>query len=111
MVKRISNIRSNVEDLKNILICDLFYKVALNIAKTFLETERGNKYILVVIDHYSKWFETKIVFDHIATTIVVFFKEEIICRYGVPKYVLIDNGGEWSIEFDHLCKVYGIHHQ
>jgi hypothetical protein len=67
---------------------------------------------LVAIDHYSNWFETKVILDHIATIIVVFFfEEEIICKYGVPKYVLIDNGGEWSIEFDHLCKVYGIHHQ
>lgn len=53
MVKRIGNIRLDVEDLKNIPICDLFYIVALNIAKSFLETKRGNKCILVVIDHYS----------------------------------------------------------
>ncbi len=66
---------------------------------------------MVVIDHYSKWFETKVVLDHIATTIVVFFEKKNNYRYGVPKYVLTNNGGEWSIEFDHLCKVYGIHHQ
>jgi len=54
MVKYTSNIRFDVEDLKNILVCDLFYKVALDTTKSFLETERGNKYILVVIDHYSK---------------------------------------------------------
>jgi hypothetical protein len=53
MVKRIGNIRLDVEDLKNIPICDLFYIVALNIAKSFLETKRGNKCILVAIDHYS----------------------------------------------------------
>jgi hypothetical protein len=111
MVKCINNIRSNLEDLKNILICDLFYKVALDIAKSFPKIERGNKYILVIIDHYSKWSETKVVLDHIATTIVAFFEEDFICEYGVLKHVFTDNAGEWSIEFDYLFKVYSIHHQ
>jgi hypothetical protein len=26
-------------------------------------------------------------------------------------FVLIDNGGEWGVEFDVMCKDYGIHHQ
>ncbi len=38
MVKYTNNIRSDVEDLKNILVCDLFYKVALDTTKSFLET-------------------------------------------------------------------------
>jgi hypothetical protein len=54
MVKRISNIRSDVEDFKNILVCDLFYIIALDISKPLLETEMGNKYILVLFYHYSK---------------------------------------------------------
>ncbi len=54
MVKHIGNIILDVEYLKNILVCDLFYKVALDTAKLFPKTEKVNKYILVVIDHYSK---------------------------------------------------------
>ncbi len=73
MVEHIGNIRLDVEYLKNILVCDLFYKVALDTAKLFPKTEKVNKYILVVIDHYSKWSETKVVLDHIVITIVVFF--------------------------------------
>jgi len=56
----------------------------------------------VAIDHYSKWHEAKLVLDHIASMVVRFLEEEIICRYEVLKFVLIDNGGEWSIEFDNL---------
>ncbi len=35
----------------------------------------------------------------------------MICRYGAPKFVLTDNGGEWAAEFDVMCKDYGIQHQ
>ncbi len=48
-----------MEDLKNVFICDLFYRVAFVIVGPFLETNQSNKYILVVIEHYSKWCEAK----------------------------------------------------
>jgi hypothetical protein len=39
-----------------------------------------------------------------------FIKEEIICKFGVPKYVLIDNGRQWMAKFDMMCKFFGITH-
>jgi hypothetical protein len=38
--------------MKNILVYDLFYKVALDIAKPLYEIKDGNRYVLVAIDHY-----------------------------------------------------------
>jgi hypothetical protein len=105
------NIRSGDEQLKSIPICDLFHRVALDTAGPLPETKSGNKYILVAIDHYSKWCEAKAVADHGAKTTARFLKDDIICRYGVPKFVLTDNGGEWAAEFDLMCKDYGIQHQ
>lgn len=40
-----------------------------------------------------------------------FLKSEVICRFGVPNYTLTNNGIEWSIKFDQICKNYGISHQ
>jgi hypothetical protein len=34
-----------------------------------------------------------------------FWNIEVICRFGVPKYVLINNILEWAIELDQLCKI------
>jgi hypothetical protein len=67
--------------------------------------------VLVAIDHYSKWCEAKVVADHGAGTAARFLEDEVICRYGVPRFVLIDNGGEWAAEFDTMCSDYNIHHQ
>jgi hypothetical protein len=71
----------------------------------------GNKYILVAIDHYLKWCEAKAVVDHGAKTVARFLEDEIICRYGVPKFVLTNNGEEWAAEFNAMCRDYAIQHQ
>jgi len=42
----------------------------------------------------------KAVMDHDAETTTMFLENEVICRFGVLKYILIDNGIERSIEFD-----------
>jgi len=58
------SIRSGDEQLKNIPICDLFHRVALDTTGPLPKTKSGNKYILVAIDHYSKWCAVKAVADH-----------------------------------------------
>jgi hypothetical protein len=49
--------RFGIEEMKSIPICDLFYCVAMDIARPLLKTTNGNKYVLVAINHYSKWCE------------------------------------------------------
>jgi hypothetical protein len=69
MVRRVGNICFKGEELKNTLVCEPLYRVALDIAGPFLETKGGNKYISVAIDDYSKWCETKVVLNHRVKTI------------------------------------------
>ncbi len=111
LVKSEGNVRSGDERLKSIPICDLFYRVAMDTVGPLPETKAGNKYILVAIDHYSKWCEAKAVADHGARTATRFLEDDLICRYGVLGFVLTDNGGEWSAEFEAMCKDYSIQHQ
>ncbi len=49
--------------------------------------------------------------DHGAKTIAKPLENDVICRYGVPKFVLIDNDREWAAKFNVMCKDYGIQHQ
>jgi transposase InsO family protein len=111
LVRSAGSIRSEDEQLKSIPIYDLFHRIALDTTGPLPETKSGNKYIQVAIDHYSKWCEAKAVADHGAKTASKFLEDDIICRYGVPKFVLTDNGGEWAAEFKVMCKDYGIQHQ
>ncbi len=111
LAKSSRNIRSSIEEMKSIHVYDLFYKVALDIAGPLPETKNGNNYALVAIDHYSKWCETRPVKDHDVAIIARLLEKEIICRFGVPKFIFTDNGGEWMVEFNLMCKKYGIIHQ
>jgi hypothetical protein len=110
-VKNEGSIRSGDERLKSIPICDLFYRIALDTIGPLLETKAGNKYILVAINHYSKWCEAKAVADHGAKTAARFLEDDLICMYEVPRFVLTDNGGEWGVEFETMCRDYAIHHR
>jgi hypothetical protein len=111
LVRSAGSIRFGDEQLKSIHVYDLFQRVALDTAGPLPETKSGNKYILVAIDHYFKWCKAKAVDDHGAKTTARFLEDDIICRYGVPKFVLTDNGGEWAAEFDVMCRDYVIQHQ
>jgi hypothetical protein len=104
LVRSTGSIRSKDEEMKSIPVCELFYRVALDTVGPLPETKTGNKYILVAIDHYSKWCEAKAMADHGAKAAAKFLEDDVICRYGVPKFVLTDNGGEWAAEFDVMCK-------
>jgi transposase-like protein len=62
--------------------------VALDIARPLPETKNGNMYVLVAIDHYSKCCEARPVKAHDVATAARLMKEEIICKFGVPRFIL-----------------------
>jgi hypothetical protein len=108
LAKSSENIKYDIEEMKSIHVYDLFYKVALDTIGPLPKTKNGNKYVLVAIDHYSKWCEARPIKDHDAPIAAKFLEEEIICRFGVPKLIFTNNGSEWMAEFDLMCKKMGL---
>ena len=52
----------------------------------------GHRFIFVVIDYFTKWVEATS-YDSVTKSVVArFIKREIICRYGLPKRIIFDNG-------------------
>ncbi len=111
LAKQYGNMRFGIEEMKSFLICNLFYHVALDTIGPLPETTNGNKYVLVVIDHYSKLCETQLVKEHDVYILAKFLEDEVIYRYGMPNYILIDNGSEWMKKIVEICQNYGITHQ
>ena len=56
----------------------------------------GVKYIIVTIDHLSKWVEAQTVKDLGARTIARFVQEKIIHRHSYPQLLLTDNATNFT---------------
>lgn len=55
-------------------------------------TKNRNKYLLVVVDHASKWVEATATQDETAATAATFVFDEIVCRHGCPSEIVSDRG-------------------
>ena len=67
-------------------------RVAMDILGPLPETDRGNRYVLVVGDYFTKWIEAYPLPNQEANTIARVLVEQFICRYGVPKELHSDQG-------------------
>ena len=59
-------------------------------------TERGNRYILTVVDHFTKHDEAYALPDLKAATIGRVFLNEFVSRFGVPYIILTDQGDNFE---------------
>ena len=57
-------------------------------------TSDGYKYIIVMVDYFTKWIEAKPLLDKTAKSSVIFIYETI-CRHGVPRIQINDQGREF----------------
>ena len=68
----------------------------------------GHSYILAATDYFSKWAEAAVFREVKKETVVNFIKRNIIFRYGVPRYIITDNGKEFYNKLmDKLCNDFG----
>jgi hypothetical protein len=57
-----------------------------------LTPAQGNyTFAIVAVEYFTKWVEAKPVTSIISTTIQKFFWQNIICHYGVPQQITVDN--------------------
>ena len=52
----------------------------------------GHLYILAATDYFSKWAEAVPLREVKKETVVNFIQTHLICQYGVPQYIITDNG-------------------
>jgi hypothetical protein len=98
--------------MKPIIVSEPWHTVGLDITGPLPKTRRGNRFILVVVDYFTKWVELFPLQSTKAITIAQLFLDEVICRFGFPIRVITDNGVQFiSKIFIQLCNILGIHHQ
>jgi transposase InsO family protein len=86
-----------------------FHTVCMDILGPFPVTKRMNKYVLVIIDRFTRWIELVAISDMSTLTVADAFYDNIICRHSVPERLLTDRGTNFCSEvFKHLNERLGI---
>ena len=85
-------------------------RIAIDILGPLPVTDKGNKYVLVAIDYFTKWPEVYAIPDQEATTVARVLVEGMFCRFGTPMELHSDQGRNFeSAVFAEVCRLFGIH--
>lgn len=62
------------------------------------------KYLIVAIDYFTKWIEAKPLAKITTAQVIQFLWENVMCRYGIPRILVTDNGTQFNNEeFKEYC--------
>ncbi|GFT10349.1 retrovirus-related Pol polyprotein from transposon 412 [Trichonephila clavipes] len=86
-----------------------FERIAFDILGPLPKTVSGNKYLLVVMDYFTKWPEVYPIPDQEAPTVAEAVVQHWISRYGVPLQLHSDQGRNFvSAVLKGVCELLGI---
>lgn len=86
-----------------------FQKLSWDIMGPLPSSSKGNRYILVVTDLFTKWVEAFPLRSTESTVLATVLVDEIVCRYGVPVVIHSDQGANLtSSVIQHLCLLLGM---
>jgi hypothetical protein len=75
-------------------------------------SKNQNKYLFVIIDELSKWVELIPMRTATANKVAETLENQVFRRFGTPKYILSDNGGQFTSKImKKMCLQWKIIHQ
>lgn len=81
---------------------------AVDLVGPFQETTRGNSWILVIADHFTRWCDGIPLPDATAATVATALDERIFSYLGVPEVIHTDQGSQFQSDlFEACCKLWG----
>ena len=95
--------------LQSLQVSEPFTFWALDYMGPLPETHRGNKHLLVLMDHFTKWCEAFPTPDQKASTIAKILVDRVFSRFGPPVVLHSDQGANFESTLMHeVCDVMGI---
>ena len=81
-------------------------RMAMNIMGPLPVSERGNRYVLVIMDYFTKWAEAFPLLNQEAASVAEMFVTQFACRYGVPRQLHTDRGKNFDSQLlKSICKL------
>ena len=85
-------------------------RVAMDLLDMSVMSTKGNCYVLVMVDCFSRWTEACPLPDKTAISEADTFFSNIVCRFGMPTVIHSDQGREFENKVMHeLCILGGAH--
>lgn len=89
-----------------------FYKWVIIFMECRTPYTNKQKYIIMVVDCFTKWVEAMPTFNNIVATMTLFFFNHVIARFVVLKQLVSDHGRHFEDEIWHeLSSLLGFEHQ
>uniref|UniRef100_A0A0A9VSQ4 Integrase catalytic domain-containing protein n=1 Tax=Lygus hesperus TaxID=30085 RepID=A0A0A9VSQ4_LYGHE len=86
-----------------------FERVAIDVVGPLPKSDKGNRFIVVVMDYFTKWPEAYPVVDQKAETVAEGLVTHVISRFGIPQELHSDQGTNFeSCVFQEVVKLLGI---
>ena len=69
-----------------------FDRIAIDIADSFAESDKENKYLLIAMDYFTKWPDVYAIPNQEVSTLADALVTNVFCRFGVPMQLQSDQG-------------------
>jgi hypothetical protein len=86
--------------LQPLSIGGMFYRWGCDLAGPFPTTARGNQFVMIMVEYFSKHIEVVPLPDKRASTTAAAFASHVLGRFGASAEVVTDGGTEFKGEFD-----------
>lgn len=87
-------------------ILDPWHTIGIDIMGPFPVTARQKRFLLVIVDYFTRWIEVFPMRTTTSTNVAEILINEIFARYGLPRYILSDNGPQFvSNLFQEFCRI------
>ncbi|GKU96922.1 hypothetical protein SLEP1_g10102 [Rubroshorea leprosula] len=86
-----------------------FAQWGVDLLGPFVKGKGGCMYLVVVVDYFTKWIKAKPLSTTTEKKIEEFLFNSILCRFGIPKRIIADNGPQFrAAALRSFCNDYGI---
>ena len=84
-------------------------RVAIDVMGPLPASTRGNRYVVVMADYFTKWAEAIATPDQEARTVADVFVRHFLTKFGAPRMIHTDQGKNFeSWLFAETCKLLGV---
>ena len=71
-------------------------RVAMDLLDMSVTSTKGNRYVLVMVDCFSRWTEACPLPDKTVLSVADAFFQNIVCHFGMPSVIYSDQGREFE---------------